>query len=135
VRLPPTRLVATAALVVTVVTACNGAVAAGPQIPPASVSRPVIQRTLTAHGIELKPADLTAPAGSDILIAFDNADPGVPHGLVLYGDAAHTITLGAAPVVVGPDHQVFRVAGLALGRYQFSCVVHPMMVANLVVGS
>ena len=62
---PSIRLVAAAALVVTVVTACNGAVAAGPQIPQvASVARPVVERTLTAHGIELKPAALTAPAGS-----------------------------------------------------------------------
>jgi hypothetical protein len=52
---------------------------------------------------------------------------------VLYGDAAHTITLGSAPVVVGPDRQSLRIAGLDPGRYQFSCVVHPMMAADLVV--
>lgn len=125
-------LFATTALVVT---ACDGAVAAGAAAPGASVARPAIERTLTANGIALQPADLFAPAGTDILIAFDNTDPGVPHGLTLYGDPGHTIVIGSAPIVVGPDHQVFRVAGLAPGRYQFSCVVHPMMVADLVIGS
>lgn len=117
------------------VVACSGAAAAAdPSATAVFGARLTVERTLTAKGIELQPARLTAPAGIDIAIAFDNTDPGVPHGLALYADAAHTITLGTAPVVVGPDHQVFRIAGLAPGRYQFSCVVHPTMVADLVVG-
>ena len=88
-----------------------------------------------ARGIELQPARVTAPAGTDILIAFDNTDPGVPHGLVLYRDAAHAIPVGSAPVVVGPVRQSLRIARLAPGRSQSSCVVHPMMIADLVIGS
>ena len=118
------------------VTAC--ATASATAVPVASAAttaeRPAVQRALTARNVELQPTDLTAPAGIDIIVAFDNMDPGVPHGLALYADAAHTITLGSAPVVVGPDHQSIHVAGLAPGRYQFSCVVHPMMTADLIVG-
>lgn len=111
----------------------SGTVAADPQVSSAPVARREVDRSLFAKDIELKPATLTAPSGSDILVAFDNADPGVPHGLALYRDPAHTITLGTAPVIVGPDHRTFRVAALAPGRYQFACVVHPMMVADLVI--
>ena len=101
----------------------------------ASAGRLTAQRALIARNIELQPADLTAPAGIDILIAFDNLDQGVPHGLTLYADAAHTITLGSAPIEVGPIRQSIQFAGLAPGRYQFSCVVHPNMTADLVVRS
>jgi plastocyanin len=93
-----------------------------------------VDRSLTAKDLELQPAEVTAPAGSDIVLTFDNEDAGVPHGLALYRDAAHTVTLGTAEVIVGPAHQVFQIAALAPGRYQFSCVVHPTtMVADLVI--
>ena len=131
-RRVPTWLLAIAVLAVS---ACDGAVAAGSPIARASSSGPTIEWTLTARGLELKPADLAAPAGVDILISFDNTDPGVPHGLVLYRDPAHTIEIGSAPLVVGPDRQLLRIAGLPPGRFQFSCVVHPMMTADLVVTS
>ena len=99
-------------LAVVVVTACDGgAVAAAP---PGSTTTgpPAVELTLTAKAVEFQPAELTVPAGRDLVITFDNADSGIPHGLVLYADQAHTITLGTAPVVVGPDHQVFHIAGL-----------------------
>jgi plastocyanin len=92
-----------------------------------------VDRSLTAKGLELQPAELSAPSGSVVVLAFDNADQGVPHGLALYRDAAHTITLGTAEVMVGPAHQVLQIAALDPGRYQFSCVVHPNMVADLVI--
>ncbi|MFL5712279.1 MAG: cupredoxin domain-containing protein [Chloroflexota bacterium] len=117
------------------VTACGfGASASSPSSPASSAAGPVVDRSLTAKDLELHPAELTAPSGSVIALAFDNADPDVPHGLALYGDAAHTVTLGTAEVIVGPAHQVFQIAALPPGRYQFSCVVHPAtMVADLVV--
>ena len=65
---------------------------------------------LTAKDLELQPAELKAPSGSDIVLAFVNEDQGVPHGLALYRDAAHTVTLGTAEVIVGPAHQVFQIA-------------------------
>ena len=123
------------AAVVGSVSACGGGAAADPGASTASDAPPAVGRTLMARGIELQPARVTAPAGTDILIAFDNTDPGVPHGLVLYRDAAHVIAIGSAPVVVGPVRQTLRIAGLAPGRYEFSCVVHPMMVADLVIAS
>jgi hypothetical protein len=78
--------------------------------------------------------ELTVPASGDIDIAFDNTDPGVPHGLALYADRAHAVTLGTAPLNVGPDHRALRIAALGPGRYWFSCVVHATMEAALVVG-
>jgi plastocyanin len=114
------------------VAACGpGATSSDPRS--AASARPAVDRSLTARNVELQPAALTAPSGSVIVLAFDNADQGVPHGLALYGDATHTVTLGTAEVMVGPAHQVLQIAALAPGRYQFSCVVHPTMVADLVI--
>ena len=85
------------------VAACGpAATAPDPPSPSASGGRPAVDLALTAKDLELQPAKLTAPSGSDIVLAFDNTDQGVPHGLALYGDAAHTVTLGTAEVIVGP---------------------------------
>ena len=93
-----------------------------------------VERSLAIRHVAFEPAEVSFPAGRTLLIAFDNADPGVPHGLVLYADGARTITLATAPIVVGVDHRVFEIAGLNPGRYLFSCVVHPNLAADLVVG-
>jgi len=70
-------------------------------------------------------------AGRRIVIAFDDADPGVPHGLVLYADASRAEELARAPSIVGPDHARFEIPALRVGRYLFSCRVHPRMQATL----
>jgi plastocyanin len=116
------------------VAACSPApTASSPQPAPASAANQV-GLSLTAKDLQLQPPKLTAPSGSVIVLTFDNQDQGVPHGLALYGDAAHTVTLGTTEVMVGPAHQVFQIAALPPGRYQFSCVVHPTtMVADLVI--
>ena len=119
---------AAGALALAAMTGCAGATAesraaAGP-----------VERSLAIRHFAFEPADVSIPAGRTFVIAFDNADPGVPHGLVLYADRTRTITLATAPIVVGVDHKAFEVAGLIPGRYLFSCVIHPNLEADLVVG-
>lgn len=86
-----------------------------------------------AKGIEFQPAMLSVPTGTKLIVAFENGDPGTPHALVLYADPAGTIKLAEAPIIVGPDHERYEVASLVVGRYRFSCKVHPNMAADLVV--
>ena len=132
---PRARNLSSCLLALSVAACGQAATATDPPSPSASGGRPAVSLALTAKDLELQPAQLTAPSGSDIVLAFDNTDQGVPHGLALYADAAHTVTLGTAEVIVGPAHQVFQIAALAPGRYQFSCVIHPTtMTADLVIG-
>lgn len=127
------RGLATIALAGLVVAACDGATASLPSAPGASAEPPSIELTLMARGIAYQPEVLSIRTGTKLVIAFDNADPGVPHGLLLSADPAGTIKLAEAPVIVGPDHERFEIAPLVAGRYRLSCVVHPTMVAALLV--
>jgi plastocyanin len=128
-----TRVTAVALAVAGLLVAACGDGAPAPTGGSPSGSSPTVERTLVAHDIEFEPTELHIPTGTTLLVAFDNADPGVPHGLVLYADPAGTIRLAEAPIVVGPDHAVVEIAPLVVGRYRFSCVVHPNMNAVLVV--
>lgn len=126
------RWMAATALAGVVLAACAGATPS-PAAPGASVEPPTIERSLVAKGIEYQPRVLSIPTATKLIIAFDNADPGTPHALVLYADPAGTIKLAEAPIMVGPDHERYEVAPLVVGRYRFSCKVHPNMAADLVV--
>ena len=121
------------ALAVLVVAACGGATPSPASAPGANADPPTVELTLRARGIAYQPGVLSVETGTKLVIAFDNADPGVPHGLVLYADPAGTIKLAEAPVLVGPDRKRFEIAPLVAGRYRLSCVVHPNMAADLVV--
>lgn len=92
-----------------------------------------VAMSLTARNIAFEPEMLTVRAGVGVVLAFDNFDPGVPHGLVLLADAAHNKPLGEARIVTGPDHQQLEIPPLVPGRYLLSCVVHPNMTATLQV--
>ncbi len=93
----------------------------------------VVAMSLTARNIAFEPEVLTVRAGVGVVLAFDNLDQGVPHGLVLFADAAQNRQLGAARIATGPDHQRIEIPPLLPGRYLFSCVVHPIMTATLQV--
>ena len=121
------------ALAVLVVAACDGAATSPNAAPGGSADPPMVELTLMARDIAYQPDLLSIRTGTKLVIAFENADPGVPHGLVLYADPAGTIKLAEAPVLVGPDRKRFEIAPLVAGRYRLSCVVHPNMAADLVV--
>ncbi len=93
----------------------------------------VSERTLVAQDIALTPEAVRVPTGLPIRITFDNHDAGVPHGLALYADAAHTIELAQAAIIVGLDQAILEIPSLVPGRYHFSCVIHPNMDATLTV--
>lgn len=108
-----------------------GACAAEPSPTP---GRPApVAMSLTARNIAFEPEMLTVRAGVGVVLAFDNLDPGVPHGLVLFADAGQNRPLVEARVVTGPGHQQLEISPLVPGRYLFRCVVHPIMTATLQV--
>jgi plastocyanin len=129
---------ALAGLITASATGC-GAAASGPASGSApgasggSAGGAPVERSLTAKGIAFEPGTMTIATGHPLIVAFDNLDPGTPHGLVLYADPGQTIKLAEAPILVGPERQRFEIPSLVPGRYRFSCVVHPMMEADLVV--
>jgi plastocyanin len=91
--------------------------------------------TLVASGIEYQPASISIPAGMPIVVEFDHRDAGVPHGLSLLAGPTLSEVIVAEDPVTGPVQQRYGIAALVAGRYRFSCVVHPNMATDLLVGA
>ncbi len=69
---------------------------------------------------------LSAPADEPFTIAFDNADPSVPHNVVLFdGPDAEAPALFTGEVITGPAQVDYRVEPVPEGEYFFHCEVHP----------
>ena len=92
----------------------------------------------TARGIVFLQPQLTAPAGGQITIHFDNQDAGIPHDIVVYnGKDANSPILpgGSSPSVTGPGSIDFAFAAPPPGTYFFRCMFHPaQMTGTLTVG-
>jgi plastocyanin len=69
---------------------------------------------------------LSAPADEPFTIAFDNADPSVPHNVVLFdGPDAEAPSLFTGEVITGPAQIDYRIEPVPEGEYFFHCEVHP----------
>jgi plastocyanin len=115
--------------------ACGGTSTTAPPSAPAVPAGSSAALTITAKDIAYSPANLSAPAGSQLQIRFDNQDAGVPHNLGLYGDAGFSTKLYESAIKTGPAVEDITIPGLVPGTYQFRCSVHPNMTATLTVGS
>jgi len=86
----------------------------------------MVQIILTSQNIQFDKKILTAPAGSNVIMAFVNNDAGVPHNFALYTDssAAHKIFIG--DLVTGVKTVTYEFdAPPTPGNYYFRCDVHP----------
>lgn len=69
---------------------------------------------------------LAVPSDEAFTIAFDNADPAVPHNVVIFdGPDAESPSLFAGALVTGPSEAPYAVEPLAEGEYFFNCEIHP----------
>ena len=117
--------------------ACGGGAAStapASAAPSAAGSVASVALTITAKGIAFTPASMSAPAGAELRIRFDNQDPGVPHNVALFGDAGSSTALFEGKIITGPAIRDETIPGLIAGTYRFTCTVHPNMTAELKVG-
>jgi plastocyanin len=73
--------------------------------------------------------EVTAPADTPFVIAFDNQDAGVPHNVAI-SDASGTEVF-RGEVFNGVETREYQVPALAAGSYPFICSVHPNMTGTL----
>jgi plastocyanin len=86
-----------------------------------------VELELTAENTSYDQSELTAPAGADVLLIFDNDDDGVQHNFSLYESEEATEALFEGEIVTGIVEGVeyeFR-APEDPGTYHFHCDVHP----------
>lgn len=88
-------------------------------LPVVSISAP--QGALTSGFGE---TEVTAPAGEDFAIEFDNQDP-VQHNVALYPEGGEGEALFSGELVTGPTVVNYRAPALETGTYSFICEVHP----------
>lgn len=77
---------------------------------------------------------VTAPAGVEFSIVFDNRESGVPHNVAIYTDEQARTSVVVGVTFPGPGKRVTRVPAMDAGSYFFRCDVHPKdMTGTLVV--
>ena len=86
-----------------------------------------------ALNIAFEQASVTAPAGQDFQIAFDNKDAGVPHNIAIHKDSASGEEVFKGEIITGPATATYDVPALDAGSYVFACTVHPNMTGTLSV--
>ena len=76
-----------------------------------------------------------APAGEDILLQFDNDDPGIQHNWSLYETEESEEALFEGDILTGVDTQDYEfTAPEEPGTYHFHCDIHPAaMTGELII--
>lgn len=111
-------------------------VACGEGVPSPAGAAPLAPRVieLVAANIELLPATISVPTGTELHVRFDNRDAGIPHNVALMADAQFATKLAETEIAIGPTVQDLVIPGLIPGAYRFTCLVHPNMTSDLTVG-
>jgi len=86
--------------------------------------------TLVGENISFDTTTLTAPAGQEVTITFENRDGGIRHNLQIIGPSGPIAT----DIEAGPVTQTLNFTIDEPGTYTFLCQVHPIaMVGDLVI--
>jgi len=90
---------------------------------------------IAAENTEYDVTELTAPAGEDITLQFDNDDPEIQHNWSLYEDEAGTQEIFEGEILTGVDTIDYAVPAIdEPGTYHFHCDIHPaVMKGELII--
>ena len=81
---------------------------------------------LAAENTTYDVSELTAPAGADVTLVFDNDDEGVQHNFSLYETEESTDALFEGEVITGIDSIDYTfTAPESAGTYHYHCDIHP----------
>jgi len=81
---------------------------------------------LTGKSLKFSPTTLSAKAGAQVIIHFTNADPSVPHNVVVFrGKDATAPALFTGPAISGPASVDYGFTAPGPGTYFFHCQFHP----------
>jgi plastocyanin len=87
--------------------------------------------SLIAKNIAFDKSMITVPAGTTVVMTFDNQDSGIPHNFALYTDATAKTKIFAGDFVTGPKIVTYTfTAPSQPGTYFFRCDVHPTVMTG-----
>jgi plastocyanin len=85
-----------------------------------------IELELTAENTTYDETELTAPAGADVTLIFDNDDEGIPHNFSLYETPESEDPLFEGPLTTGIEQVRYEFTAPAdPGTYHYHCDIHP----------
>jgi len=109
--------------------ASGSAAPSGSTAPSASAAAGGQTVSIVAQGIAFTTTDVTAPADTAFVIAFDNEDAGTPHNVAIKDASGAEVFKG--DIFSGVSTKDYDVPALMAGTYAFSCTVHPTMTGTL----
>jgi plastocyanin len=85
-----------------------------------------IELELTAENTTYDETELTAPAGVDVTLIFDNDDEGLQHNFSLYETPESTEAIFEGPITTGIEQVRYEFTAPAdPGTYHYHCDIHP----------
>lgn len=85
-----------------------------------------VELELAAENTTYAETELTAPAGADITLVFDNDDEGLQHNFALFESEESEDALFSGPIITGVDTINYEfTAPEDPGTYHYHCEVHP----------
>jgi mono/diheme cytochrome c family protein/plastocyanin len=85
--------------------------------------------SIVASGIAFTTTEVTVPADTAFVIAFDNQDAGIPHNVAIRDGGGVEVFKG--DIINGVAQIEYQVPALPAGKYTFICTVHPNMTGTL----
>jgi len=85
--------------------------------------------SIVALGIAFTTTEVTAPADTPFVIAFENQDANIPHNVAIHDASGAEVFKGE--IFNGVDTREYQVPALPAGTYPFTCTVHPNMTGTL----
>ena len=100
-----------------------------------SGGNPTVNINLIAKNTAFDQSTISVPAGSRVVMTFDNQDSGMIHNFALYTDSSATRSIFVGELITGPRKITYTFdAPSKPGTYFFRCDVHPtVMVGTFVV--
>ena len=96
---------------------------------------PTVNINLIAKNTAFDQSTISVPAGSRVVMTFDNQDSGMIHNFALYTDSSATKRIFVGEFITGPQKTTYTFdAPSAPGTYFYRCDVHPtVMVGTFIV--
>ena len=111
------------------------AAAASPEAPTAAAAGPADATIAMVPSLKFEQTELAVAAGTQLTLAFDNRDTGIPHNWALYRDEGHSDPLAGANdnICTGPCSGQVTFGPLDPGTYFFRCDVHPQQMMGTLI--
>jgi plastocyanin len=93
-----------------------------------------VERYLMAENFAFNVSSFSVPAGSAVVLHFENMDSGIQHNFALYSTSSYTGQLYSGTIITGVNSITYTfIAPSEPGIYYFRCDVHPTLMTGTMI--